>query len=181
MPAEMMGLATRRPGPAAFPGDDVDALDLTRQNNADFNADGSYDCVDVDSLVAAIASGAGALSFDLNGDGFVDPADLAVWLIEAGANNLGAGKIYLQADANLDGVVDGLDFVIWNTNKFTPLAAFCSGDFNADGIVDGFDFIIWNTFKFMSWDGVAEVPEPSGLVLIALAALMGSARKRRTT
>jgi hypothetical protein len=183
MPAEMMGLATRRSGTVTGPGfpfaDDVDALDVTRQNNGDFNLDGVYSCADVDALVVAIVFG-GSLSFDITGDGIIDQLDLATWLVEAGANNLGAGKIYLPADANLDGVVDGADFVIWNANKFTAMPAFCSGDFNADGSVDGADFVIWNAFKFMSWDGVNHAPEPNGcLVIIALAAWLAASRRRR--
>jgi hypothetical protein len=120
--------------------------------DGDFNDDGLYDCLDIDALVAEIAAGTDNTSFDLSGDGLVDVVDRDMWLAEAGAVNLGPGKIYLLGDANLDGFVDGLDFIQWNANKFTSVAEWCAGDFNADGFVDGLDFIIWNANKFQSSD-----------------------------
>ena len=42
----------------------------------------------------------------------MDVVDRDLWLAEAGAFNLGPGKIYLLGDANLDGVVDGQDFIL---------------------------------------------------------------------
>jgi hypothetical protein len=81
-------------------------------------------------------------------------------------------------DATLDGVVDGQDFIVWNDNKFTAIAAWCSGDFNADGTVDGQDLILWNDNKFMSSGGVSAVPEPSTVVIL-FAAVLGLAVFRR--
>jgi hypothetical protein len=90
----------------------------------------------------------------LTGDGMVNLADRDTWLAEAGEINLGPGKVYLLGDATLDGTVAGRDFLVWNSNKFTAVAAWCSGDFNASGFVDGDDFLIWNNFKFHN-SGVA--------------------------
>jgi hypothetical protein len=131
--------------------------------DGDFNDDGVYDCLDIDALVAEIAMETNGLAFDMTGDGLVDLADRDAWLTEAGAINLGPGKVYLLGDANLDGFVDGLDFIEWNTNKFTSVAAWCAGDFNADGVVDGLDFIIWNANKFQSSDRATQIvlPRPS--------------------
>ena len=46
----------------------------------DFDGNGIYDCVDIDSLVAQIQSGANLSQFDLTGDGLVDQADVTAWL-----------------------------------------------------------------------------------------------------
>lgn len=116
----------------------------------DFNQDGAYNCLDINLLVAAVASGSGGPSFDLTGDGLVNPADVTRWLAVAGSVNLASGNPYLPGDANLDGTVDGPDFNIWNANKFTTGSGWCGGDFSADGVTDGSDFNIWNANKFTS-------------------------------
>ena len=128
--------------------------------DGDFDDDGTYGCLDVNALVAEIASGNNTPAFDLNGDGQVDTDDLDDWLAEAGAANLTSGAAYLKGDADLNGSVDGSDFGVWNSHKFTAAAAWCQGDFNADGSIDGSDFGIWNTQKFTSADGASVVPEP---------------------
>ena len=129
--------------------------------SGDFNGDGIYDCADIDSLVAEIASGNGDVSFDITGDGIVDSDDLDQWLVEGGAAN-GFGGAFLVGDANLDGVVDISDFNIWNGSRLTNTPAWCSGDFNADGVVDVSDFNLWNGNQFQSSDSLHSVPEPSG-------------------
>ena len=146
--------------------------------NGDFDGNGSYECADVDGLVAAIAGGSTDLAFDLTGDGVVDRADLTAWLAEAGAAELSSGNPFRNGDANLNGVIDVSDFNVWNTNKFTNSAAWCLGDFNADGVVDTSDFNLWNMNKFTTSD-VASVPEPDAAFLIALAALVLFAGRAR--
>ena len=148
--------------------------------DGDFNDDGRYDCDDIDTLVQLVASNVQNPSFDLNGDGTLDQADVAAWLVEAGAAELPSGNPFLAADANLDGVVDGQDFIAWNNNKFSATAAFCAGDFDANGIVDGQDFIRWNSLKFTSSDAIAAVPEGSPALFWLPCLLLGSgARWRR--
>jgi Calx-beta domain len=120
--------------------------------DGDFDNDGDYDCADVNALTTAVATSGSVSTFDLNGDSLLSILDVDAWRAEAGAANLGAGRVYLQGDANLDGGVDGSDFGIWNASKFTTVAQWCSGDFNADGAVDGSDFGIWNANKFTSSD-----------------------------
>ncbi len=148
--------------------------------DGDFDNDGAYGCSDVDALVADIANGNNSASFDLDGDGSVNGADLEAWLAEAGEANIGPGRSYLDGDANLDGVVDTSDFNIWNSNKFTGTPAWCSGDFSADGVVDTSDFNIWNSNKFTSSD-VSTVPEPGSfaLLLLGIGAFSGLRRNRQ--
>ena len=147
--------------------------------DGDFDDDGDYDCADVDALVAEIVAGSNTGVFDLNADGSVNGTDLTDWLAEAGAaNGLPGGAAYPQGDANLDGSVDVTDFNVWNSSKFTNTAAWCSGDFNADGVVDVGDFNIWNSNKFTG-PGAGVVPEPSGLVGVAIGALVAAGFRRR--
>jgi hypothetical protein len=137
----------------------LDEFTILANLPGDFDGDGMYACLDVDSLVAAIAGGMNPVSFDMTGDGQVNTHDLDAWLAAAGAAHLPSGRAFLKGDANLDGNVDGTDFGVWNANKFTSTAAWCKADFNANGGVDGSDFAIWNSNKFTSADGII-VPEP---------------------
>jgi hypothetical protein len=158
----------------------ANAVQLKVVASGDFDLNGLFNCLDVDSLTGQIASGLDPIAFDLNGDSQVDAADLSVWLVRAGAANLLSGNPYLPGDANLDGVVDGSDFGIWNSNKFTNLAAWCSGDFTADGFVDGSDFGIWNSRKFTSSDSAASVPEPTSAAFLLWSVwALGSIHWRR--
>jgi hypothetical protein len=132
-------------------------------SSGDFNNDGLFNCLDIDSLVVQMVAGTNPIAFDLTGDGLVNQADLAQWRTLAGAVNLPSGNPYRPGDGNLDGVVDGSDFGIWNSHKFTSIAAWCSGDYTADGLVDGSDFGVWNANKFTSSDVARVVPEPLGV------------------
>ena len=118
--------------------------------DGDFDGSDSYECADVNALVATIVAGTHVPLYDLNSDSLVTVADLDTWLAVAGVANLPSHRPYLKGDANLDGFVDGQDFIIWNANKFQVIAAWCAGDFTADGVVDGQDFIVWNANKFQS-------------------------------
>ena len=144
----------------------------------DFNSDGSWDCQDIDGLVATIAAGNTSTDFDVNGDGVVDLADVDEWRAVAGEINLGAGQSYLIGDADLDGVVDTSDFNIWNQNKFTATAAWCHADFNADGVTDTTDFNQWNENKFLSSDATATVPEPQLAVWCLIVFAFAASRRR---
>jgi hypothetical protein len=149
----------------------------------DFNNDGQWNCADINALTAEIAAGSTNLSFDMNGDGFITPADVTDagdgWLAVGGANNLGVtgGRPFLLGDANLNGTVNNADFDTWFANRFSNTAAWCSGDFNSDGKIDGQDFGHWNTNKGLS---SAALPEPATTVslLAGLLALVLSRRGR---
>jgi hypothetical protein len=167
---------------------DVTAMNSTPNPNpipteglrGDFNGNGLYECTDINTLVADIAAGSNTAGYDLTGDNLVNLADLAEWRTVAGAVLSPMGGPIPPGDANLSGSVDGSDFGLWNSNKFTSVAAWCSGDFNADGSVDGSDFGIWNANKFTSADAGTVVPEPSAMASVVLgtaAWLLCSCRK----
>ncbi len=118
--------------------------------DGDFDNDGDYDLDDIDALMAEIAAGTHAASFDLTGEALVNLDDRDEWLRQAGEFNLGPGLTYLLGDANLSGAVDVSDFNIWNSNKFTVQSAWSRGNFNEDGNVDVADFNSWNANKFMA-------------------------------
>ncbi len=124
----------------------------------DFNADGRFNCSDIDALVANIAGQTGNLQFDLNGDNLLTQADVTAWLAFAGTATLPSGNPFLPGDATLDGTVDGSDYGIWNSNKFTSGAGWCGGDFDADGSTDGSDYGIWNSNKFSSSESRPAIP-----------------------
>ena len=136
----------------------------------DFDADGVFDCDDVDGLTATIANQTDDLVYDLTDDGHVDVDDLDTWLAAAGA---------LVADANLDGTVGGDDLAIWQSHAFSAGTAWCSGDFNADGSTDGSDFNRWlehNTDSEAA--ATASVPEPATIVLALVSLLFGTLVRR---
>ena len=160
--------------------------------SGDFDNDGDFDCVDVDSLVTEIASGGNGGSFDMTGDGSVNGDDLDQWLNVAGNNNVGGA--FLPGDADLNGVVDFLDFNAWATNRFQSDPAWCHGDFDASGVIDFLDFNAWAANRFQSSTvlahvdakesqvslrpGVSAVPEPSGLWLCLFAVLLVRSQTR---
>ena len=154
-------------------------IDTSRPDNllGDFDSNGTYECSDIDTLVAAIASGDNSPAFDITGDGQVNIADLDRWRSLAGSENLGAGIAYPIGDANLDSTVDVSDFNRWNENRFSITPAWCSGDFNADGVVDTSDFNLWNEFKFTT-ASPSVVPEPRMTFWFAVAALAFLRRQR---
>lgn len=109
------------------------------------------------------------------------------------AANRDAGAVYLfqglhqpelVGDANLDGRVDLADFQILRQN-FGKSGTARQGDFTADGWVSLSDLgpLKTNFGATRNTPGAAAVPEPSGLLLAALAAvsacLMGWRRGRR--
>jgi hypothetical protein len=131
---------------------DMGSVEVSGGPDADFNDDGLLNCADIDALTTAVATGGSVATFDLNGDAVLSILDVDKWRADAGAVNIGAGRVYRVGDANLDGSVDGSDFGLWNSNKFTANKNWCQGNFNADSFTDGSDFGLWNANKFTSSD-----------------------------
>jgi hypothetical protein len=94
--------------------------------------------------------GGGASGADFNGDMIVDAADLAIWQTFKGITS---GASVLQGDADLDGDVDGEDYLIW-LEEFT------------DGVPP-------------SPPPSGSVPEPAGLAMIAIGAMLAIGTRRR--
>ena len=153
----------------------------------DLDGNSVCDINDLDRLYDAIADGMNDMAFDVNGDGFVDNADIDEWLVAAGTEN---GKVYLDGDTNLDGSVGGADFTALASNFGNSGADPASaeaywGNGNFDGIsasdlfeVGGPDFTrLATNFGHVS---VASVPEPQALVslLVGLMMAMGALRRR---
>ena len=134
----------------------------------DLDGDGSFTCLDVDALSAAISSGSTNPQFDLDGDGMVTQSDLAAWLVHAGSVNNPDESPFLPGDANLDGAVDAMDFDQWVANRFTVNPNWCSGNFNADGVVDLRDLHLLNE----SFGPSANlVPEPACVLHLVVGVL----------
>jgi hypothetical protein len=84
----------------------------------------------------------------------------------------------LLGDFNFDGAIDSADFQILVEN-FQTGTTFEEGDFTFDGGVDLYDFAGFrNAFEAASVGGAA-VPEPSGMMLLALAGFACTCRQRR--
>ncbi len=105
----------------------------------DFDGDGSIDAHDIDTLAAAIRSGAADAVFDLNSNGRVDKDDMNMLVHDILDTNYG--------DANLDRVVDMDDLRTWQEHAFQSDTGWSSGDFNGDGVTDVSDFNAWNAVR----------------------------------
>jgi glucose/arabinose dehydrogenase len=88
-------------------------------------------------------------------------------------------------DFNADAKVDEADLALWTTGfGMTTGAEPADGDANGDGAVDGADFLAWQ--RHYGWSALnvgtnspaAPVPEPAGIALVALGAVVAAARRR---
>ncbi len=165
----------------------------------DVDVAGSTPGVDADQLtVNGAATLAGTLHIDL-AEGFTPGAGLSLQVLTAasgvtgtfdnvtwtgettweaiyGANAVSivaGGAAGFAADFDGDGDVDSGDLVAWRGGFGTTTGATRAlGDADGDGDVDGNDFLTWQRELGSGLgQGTAAVPEPSTLVLAALAAL----------
>jgi len=90
-------------------------------------------------------------------------------------------EIVGNADFNEDGFVDGSDFLIWQRGLGSTDAGLGDGDATGDGTVNGTDLQVWETqFGFgPSLATSAQVPEPSGLLLVAMGMAAFCSTRRR--
>lgn len=157
---------------------------------SDINNDGLVDASDLQILLSHWDPTGPA---DVNNDLKINNDDISVLLRNWGATtNLGKA----DGDLNLDGVVDVADYTImtqwWGrgVSDFAAQAPLGSnslpGDFNGDGTVDAADYVVWRNTDgsqegYEAWrshvgfgagaaqsSGVASVPEPASVLLIAL-------------
>ena len=143
----------------------------------DFSGNDILDITDIDLLAEAIQSGKVELGYDLNQDGVVDLEDHAYWVTDVKHTWIG--------DANLDGEFNSGDFVdVFQTGKYETgeTARWNQGDWNVDGAFDSADFVTafqGGGYEIGTRTAVAAVPEPSSVILLALALVcVGRIRKR---
>jgi len=83
--------------------------------------------------------------------------------------------VFDAADFDEDGDVDNDDLMAWETGYgITSSATRMDGDANEDGVVDGQDYLIWQSEYTGPGSLVAlatQVPEPTGILLMALGIL----------
>ncbi len=157
---------------------DLDAL-IAGGDPCDFDGDGVLGAGDLDLLSTEIRAGTNNASFDVNGDGAVDVADLNFLVGDESKLHTWIG------DSNLDGEFNSSDFVsVFGAAKYETgqPATWSEGDWNGDGEFTSGDFVaafnVGGYEKGQRTAGVAAVPEPSGvlLLLIGMVALRRRAR-----
>ena len=124
--------------------------------------------VTIDELTAAINEGSTDSRFDIDGNGSVDAADRAAWVVNVANSYFG--------DANLDGEFNSSDFVVVFTageyeDEIVGNSLWGEGDWNGDGDFNSGDFVLAFT------DGGYEigprnsqnVPEPASLITLVIA------------
>jgi len=151
---------------------------------ADFDANDALDVADIDLLQFRIRYGYVSPSwltstlFDLNSDNAIDSPDVNLWVKDI--------KHTWFGDVNLDGEFNNRDFVqVFQSGQYEDEVAgnstWSTGDCNTDGDFTTSDLIV--AFQDGGYEAgpravVAEVPEPSGLTLLATG-LCGFLRNRR--
>ncbi len=123
----------------------------------DFDEDGNYTPLDMESISRHIASSPADvnLAYDINYDYEVTTDDVTSWLVQVGEADLGTPLLvgdvlneYVDGVGFSNSCVDISDFNVWNSNKFQGNASWIDGDFNTDGTVDVSDFNLWNIARF---------------------------------
>jgi chondroitin AC lyase len=98
-------------------------------------------------------------------------------------------KYTYVGDANLDGKVDGSDYSLIDNGYLHQLTGWYNGDFNYDGVINGSDYtLIDNAFNSQGTQissviaiptfGIAVVPEPAGMGVLAVATVSMLRRRK---
>lgn len=118
---------------------------------------------------------------DCTEDGAVDVLDLACSNASGTTQQLLTQLSLLEGDFDGENGVDFVDFLVLASNFGRPLGRYIDGDIDANGHVEFEDFLrLTRNFGRSSTASVAAVPEPSGLLIAALAVLASFvARTRR--
>ncbi len=91
-----------------------------------------------------------------------------------------APPLIVQGDYNGDQIVDAQDYTEWRGGFGSSVTPGTGADGNGNGVIDAGDYTIWrkNLAGAGSGSSLASVPEPGGLVLFALAGVLGVCQKR---
>jgi hypothetical protein len=144
----------------------------------DFNGDGLENVLDIDQLTASVITGRGNAIFDLNHDERVDQEDRRIWVQDIKRTYFG--------DANLDGEFNSSDLVaIFMAGEYEDdkphNSSWSKGDWDGDGEFAAGDIVVAfqdGGYEQGSQRVLATVPEPSGILLCALALIRISAVPR---
>ena len=100
----------------------------------DYNGNNRLDGADLFSLQNAVINSTGDLTFDINSDGSLTPADVDFWVTSPQVYNTFLG------DHQLDGAVNLADFAALGSNFGNSGRTWGTGDFTSDGQVNLADF-----------------------------------------
>jgi hypothetical protein len=115
------------------------------------------------------------------------PGDTAMWSGETVSSTDMLVKYTYAGDADLSGAINADDYFQIDKNVGSDSPTFFKGDFNYDGQINGDDyyvidsnFVQQNTvFSAPLAEGVSSVPEPAGVLMVALASVATLRRRRR--
>jgi len=149
------------------------AAELAIPDYCTFGGDTSCNTDDLDALYAVFNTHVPPTDslFDLNADNVIGETDLDQWLSLAASEN-GYSSPYLRGDTDLDHDVDTADLTRMIVN-FTGASGsgetWSTGDTDGDGDTDTVDLTTAIINFTSARNTAAAVPEPSGLLLLALA------------
>ncbi len=137
----------------------------------DANRDGVVDVKDIDELSRAVRENETGNRFDVNEDGRVNDSDRAYWIHQLQRTWMG--------DANLDGQFNSGDLVtVFQAGHFHDgidmNSGWAEGDWNGNGDFESGDLVV--AFQDGGYEAgprapMAAVPEPRGLILVALGVI----------
>ena len=143
----------------------------------DFDGDGLLTAIDMDMLTDEVIAGNDPPAYDLDNDSLVDQEDRSVWVEQL--------KNTWFGDANLDLEFNSGDMVqvfVRGKYEIAEDAGWEDGDWNGDGRFGSGDMVtafVGGGYEKGMRPAVANVPEPSALVLLALGLLGICVRRRR--
>ena len=178
--------------------DDQDAVDGTWDEAgvtaSEFSSNMADDLSELQSGAATLLNG--GATYDLGSlfrtTGSGGTQDLSFSYLIEGDNYFTEGVVVyrdvdfqqVSGDYNGDGMVDQADYVVWRNNLGNSVTAGTGADGNGNGTVDVADYQVWKTnfgttatASISSLNGAA-VPEPSTVVLLALAGMAVGLRRK---
>jgi hypothetical protein len=143
----------------------------------DFNGNGILDAADIDQLSEQVRSNANDPLYDLNADAFVNDLDRQVWVHDLKSTYFG--------DADLNGTFDSTDLVqVLASGEYEDGVALNStwltGDWDGDGDFTSGDLVVALSDGGYEAGATAAVPEPTPVLTMTAAAVIGARRHRRS-